>query len=176
MTSPTGAGMPSAEAIEDEIRPMSYEGADLTECVERIRALFVSAFEAKEREIAKLDEWLTHWQTKCQATRGVQLEETARADAAEAKLAQAVEANAKLRADLTMAAESEMAANCERCGAPLFVGEDFVSDPDGVAGCWYAVTDIQSKRDRPCFAHRVGKPEARARSASEHLTDRGEKR
>lgn len=93
----------------------------------------------------------------------------ARALSAEAKLAQAVETNHKLQADLAMAAESEVVANCEQCGAPLFVGEDFVSDPDGVAGCWYAVTDIQSKRDRPCFAHRVGKPEARARSA------RGEK-
>lgn len=54
MTSPPAApGMPSAEAIEDEIRPMSYEGADLTECVGRIIALFRPAFEAQHAKLAQ---------------------------------------------------------------------------------------------------------------------------
>jgi len=44
------AAMPSEEEIEAEIRPMSYEGADLTECVARILALFAPILAEKERE------------------------------------------------------------------------------------------------------------------------------
>lgn len=50
------AAITRAEAIEAEISPMSYEGADLTECVERITALFSQAFEAQGREIERLTE------------------------------------------------------------------------------------------------------------------------
>lgn len=42
------AAVPSEEEIEAEIRPMSYEGADLTECVARILALFAAALAEKE--------------------------------------------------------------------------------------------------------------------------------
>lgn len=43
------AAMPSEEEIEAEIRPMPYEGADLTECVARILALFAPILAEKER-------------------------------------------------------------------------------------------------------------------------------
>ena len=49
---------------------------------------------------------------------------------------------------------------CEACGAPLFDGDDYVSDPDGVSGCWAAMTDLPSKQGRPCYAYRVGKASA----------------
>ena len=50
---PAAPGMPSAEEIEAEIRPMSYEGADLTECVERILSLIRPAFEAQQAKLAQ---------------------------------------------------------------------------------------------------------------------------
>ena len=57
----------------------------------------------------------------------------------------------KLREDLKKHAEA-----LETCGAPLFDGDDYVCDPDGVAGCWSAMTDRKSNRERPCYAYRVG--------------------
>jgi hypothetical protein len=56
---------------------------------------------------------------------------------------------------------SDPVAHCEGCGAPLFADEDWVSGED-CSGCWHAVTDAEPKRERPCFAYRVGKPDARA--------------
>lgn len=63
----------------------------------------------------------------------------------------------RLRTDLSHA---EPVAHCEGCQAPLFDGDDFVSSED-CSGCWHTMTDAPTKRDRPCFAYRVGKPEAR---------------
>lgn len=66
--------------------------------------------------------------------------------------------NAKLVADL---AKFDAEASCEGCQAPLLDGDDFVTDPeDGCSGCWAAMTDLPSKRERPCYAYRVGKPSA----------------
>jgi hypothetical protein len=53
------------------------------------------------------------------------------------------EENAKLRADL---AKFDADFSCEGCGAPLFDGDDFVSDPDSCHGCWAAMTDVESSR------------------------------
>jgi hypothetical protein len=58
----------------------------------------------------------------------------------------------RLRADL---ARFDADLACEGCGAPLYEGDDYVTDPDGVAGCWSAMTDVPSKRESPCFAYRV---------------------
>ncbi|WP_420140189.1 hypothetical protein [Sphingomonas sp.] len=81
---------------------------------------------------------------------------------ATAERVKALEAeNARLRADLKHS-EDAVVGNCEGCLAPLFDGDDFVSDPDGVSGCWSAMTDLPSKRERPCFAYRVGKFPTRA--------------
>lgn len=44
---------------------------------------------AQAAELAKRDEWMLHWQTKCQATNDLLQEATARALAAEAALAKA---------------------------------------------------------------------------------------
>jgi hypothetical protein len=52
---------------------------------------------------------------------------------------------------------------CEGCQAPLFENDDYISDPDGCSGCWATMTDAPSKRERPCYAHRVGKPDANER-------------
>lgn len=73
--------------------------------------------------------------------------------------AQAIEL-ATLRADLAANSADAQVASCEGCGAPLFEGDDFVSNPDCVSGCWYAMTDLPSKRERPCYAYRVGKRSA----------------
>jgi hypothetical protein len=55
--------------------------------------------------------------------------------------------------------------NCEGCGAPLFSGDDFATDENGVYGCWPVVTDDPFSADSPCYAHRVGKASASAMSA-----------
>lgn len=68
---------------------------------------------------------------------------------------------ARLREDVERF-DDNAATWCESCGAPLFDGDDFVSDPDSVAGCWHSMTDLPSKRERPCYAYRVGKQDARA--------------
>lgn len=49
------AEMPTREQVEAEIIPMTYDGADLTECVERVMALFAPILAEKEREIDKLE-------------------------------------------------------------------------------------------------------------------------
>ena len=46
---------------------------------------------------------------------------------------------------------------CEACGAGLFSDDDFLGDENGVTGCWVAMTDQPSERERPCYAYRVGK-------------------
>lgn len=69
---------------------------------------------------------------------------------------------AKLTADCTSLIESEIVAHCEGCGAWLLATDDYVSDPDGVNGCWAAMTDLPSKRPRPCYAYHVGKADAQA--------------
>ncbi len=68
--------------------------------------------------------------------------------------------NERLRADLEKTCPS--VSSCEACGAPLLDGDDYVSDPDGVNGCWHAMTDVRPDRERPCYAYRIGKPDARA--------------
>jgi hypothetical protein len=72
-------------------------------------------------------------------------------------LEEAAETNARLVADL---AKFDADISCEGCGAPLFEGDDYVSDPNDIHGCWAALTDRPSKRERPCYAYRVGKPSA----------------
>lgn len=64
--------------------------------------------------------------------------------------------NAKLIADIERGLSAGF--SCERCGAPLFDDDDFVSDPDCVRGCWASMSDRPSKSPRPCYAYRVGKP------------------
>ncbi|WP_089177306.1 hypothetical protein [Bosea sp. AS-1] len=87
MTAP--AAMPSREQVEAEILPMTYEGADLTECVERVLALFAPILAEKEREIEASieshDAWATIWNDKLEAAE-------ARALAAEAALENALDA------------------------------------------------------------------------------------
>jgi hypothetical protein len=68
-----------------------------------------------------------------------------------------------IKADITAALIADLARFdweiiCEHCGAPLIEGDDYVSNPDGCSGCWSAMTDHPSKRQRPCYAYRVGKP------------------
>lgn len=65
----------------------------------------------------------------------------------------------QLRADLIK--NCEAVSTCEGCGAPLFADDDFVAGEDA-SGCWSAMTDTPSKRERPCYAYRVGEPDARA--------------
>jgi len=89
------------------------------------------------------------------------LEAATELTALRARVAQLEGDNARLREDFKKALSVEVMAHCESCHAPLFEGEDWVSDPDCVYGCWHSMTDIKSKRDRPCFAYRVGKPDAR---------------
>lgn len=72
-------------------------------------------------------------------------------------LSSLVERNRRLVADL---AKFDWELACEGCGAPLFDGDDYVSDPDDCSGCWAAMTDRPSERERPCYAYRVGKEQA----------------
>ncbi len=74
----------------------------------------------------------------------------------------------RLRADCLALAENEILDHCEGCGAWLLSSDDYVSDPDGVVGCWAAMTDLPSKRERPCYAYRVGKEDARAALQENH--------
>lgn len=69
--------------------------------------------------------------------------------------------NEMLRADLK--ANADAWTGCEACGAPLFDNDDFVSDD--CAGCWAVMTDApdEQKQKHPCYAYRVGKPDARSR-------------
>ena len=66
---------------------------------------------------------------------------------------------ASLRNDLSLALAHEQVATCEGCSAPLMDCDDYVSGED-CSGCWAAMTDAPSKRERPCYAYRVGKPSA----------------
>lgn len=77
--------------------------------------------------------------------------------------------NAKLIVD--MQNNGDGGFGCERCGAPLYADDDYVSDPDGTRGCWHAMTDRRSTRDRPCYAYRVGKPDARAALSRKETTE-----
>lgn len=86
------AAMPSEEEIEAEIRPMSYEGADLAECVARILALFAPILAEKEREIERACAYHANATIGWERERGRSEELEARALAAEAALAKAVEA------------------------------------------------------------------------------------
>lgn len=74
-----------------------------------------------------------------------------------------------LREDCRKLLENEPVATCESCGTWLLDGDDYVTDPDGVAGCWASMTDVQSKTERQCYAYRVGKCDAR-----QHLSDNAE--
>lgn len=76
----------------------------------------------------------------------------------DAEIARLREVNEKLVADIERGISADF--SCERCGAPMFSDEDFVSDPDCVRGCWASMTDRPSKNPRPCWAYRVGKPSA----------------
>jgi hypothetical protein len=62
--------------------------------------------------------------------------------------------------------EPEQVSACEGCGAPLCDGDDFVTDEEGCSGCWWAMTDAEPTKPRPCYASRVGKTSA-ARAALE---------
>ena len=61
------------------------------------------------------------------------------------------------KSDYQKALNGEPVAACEGCGAQLFEGDDYVSDPGDVHGCWHTMTDIPPKRERACYAYRVGK-------------------
>ncbi len=74
-------------------------------------------------------------------------------------LAASLAENARLRADCLKLGNSEIVTYCEGCGAWLLPDDDYVAGED-VSGCWAAVTDEPSKRERPCYAYRVGKPMA----------------
>lgn len=63
--------------------------------------------------------------------------------------------NERLRADAERLLSEEPIATCEGCGAYLFDGDDYFTDPDGIEGCW-AMTNTPSKRERPCYSYRVG--------------------
>lgn len=81
-------------------------------------------------------------------------------DAKRAEIERLRAANEKLVADLAAYSENEVCATCEGCAAPLFSEDDYVSNDD-MSGCWAAMTDLPSKRERPCYAYRVGKVDAR---------------
>lgn len=70
-----------------------------------------------------------------------------------AEISRLKEENGRLRDDVS---GREPVATCEGCRAPMFEGDDFVSGED-CSGCWYTMTDAPTKRDRPCYAYRVGK-------------------
>ena len=74
---------------------------------------------------------------------------------------------AKLVADLQTACDEEAVAACEACGAPLFTNDDFVTGDD-VSGCWAAMTDAPSRRERPCYAYRLGKASANDTAQAGH--------
>lgn len=87
-------------------------------------------------------------------------------DAENQRLRAEVEA---LREDCRKLLENEPVATCESCGTWLLDGDDYVTDPDGFAGCWASMTDVPSKTERQCYAYRVGKCDAR-----QHLPDNAE--
>lgn len=74
--------------------------------------------------------------------------------AAQRARAEAMEEADKLRRDLSHASDAALAA-CERCGAPLFEGDEYVSDPDGISGCWASMTKLPPKQQRRCYAYRT---------------------
>lgn len=115
------AEMPTREQVEAEILPMTYDGADLTECVERVMALFAPILAEKGREIG---------QAKSAALlQGANIDvmnaavDTARdfvrqAKAAEARALAAEAALAAERERCALIAErfSDAALKCDRCG------------------------------------------------------------
>lgn len=77
-----------------------------------------------------------------------------------ARIAELEEANAKLREDLRRH-DSDVMTGCEACGAPLYDDDEYVGDD--CKGCWAVMTDNHpSSESKPCYAYRVGKPDARA--------------
>jgi hypothetical protein len=56
--------------------------------------------------------------------------------------------------------------HCEGCGAPLYPEDYYAVDENGVAGCLAVMTDPPAE-GCPCYAHRVGKPDANLASAIE---------
>jgi len=74
-------------------------------------------------------------------------------------LREALEENAKLRADLKKHGEHEEMYSCEGCGAPLYTDDEYVGDD--CHGCWATMTSNHpSSTGRPCYAYRVNKPSA----------------
>lgn len=105
--------------------------------------------------VGELDDFIPGWRdelSELTAARATIVRLSAELEAARAD-------NERLIVDIEK--NSDPAAHCEGCGAPLFVDEDWVSSDD-CSGCWYALSDAKHKRERPCFAYRVGKPDARA--------------
>lgn len=92
-------------------------------------------------------------------------------DAENQRLRAEVEA---LREDCRKLLENEPVATCESCGTWLLDGDDYVTGPDGVAGCWASMTDVPSKTERKCYAYRVGKCDARTarHAAAERARER----
>ena len=66
-----------------------------------------------------------------------------------------------LRKDATPICGDAAMDACEACGAWLIETDDYVSDDYGVSGCWAAMVDSPAQQNRPCYAYRVGKPDAR---------------
>jgi hypothetical protein len=69
-------------------------------------------------------------------------------------------ASAKAKDD----AAPEACSRCEGCGAPLYPEDTYAVDENGVVGCFAVMTDPPVE-GRPCYASRVGKPDANLASA-----------
>lgn len=87
-------------------------------------------------------------------------DDATQATADAARIAQLEADNARLREDFRNCSEKELMSSCEQCGALFLDGDDYVTDDDGVAGCWHAMTGQHHPLPRPCYAYRVGKQSA----------------
>lgn len=111
MTSPAPAAVPSEEEIARVVDADSWRHLDearstvvepfieaMERCVEPSLVTARAVLALFDAAIRERDGWVTHWQTKCQATRALELAAEARALAAEAALAAARAEYQSLRA------------------------------------------------------------------------------
>lgn len=97
---PAPAGMPGVEDVARLVEDAQNALLSGPEAAAAVLDLFAPLAQENERlkaRLAERDGWVTHWQTKCQATNALLQEEKARATTAEARVAQAVEALERIK-------------------------------------------------------------------------------
>lgn len=164
--------VPSIEAVSglvEELRRLPViPGSWVATAVTRA----ADALEAQARELAERDKWVTYWQTKCQATRTLQLEAQARISALENAVR--VKDEGRLKAALDYLAENTSRSlafdgkwDCEDDNSDLWIVTEVqggINDREWVligSGTTPAEALLNALPDQPSTALSNGEPHDR---------------